>query len=111
MVAAAACAPHKRAERVLRHVSHVKLTLTSSRHQPRRPEHHHDPAIRACERLDKVGDVGTAHRGILGNVTAMPIVTWTVTIVPIRSLAMTVYQRIHVSRDVATARRAWFVAG
>jgi SSS family solute:Na+ symporter len=34
-----------------------------------------------------------------------------VTIVPIWFVAMTLYQRIHASRDVATARRAWFTAG
>ena len=34
-----------------------------------------------------------------------------VTIVPIWFVAMTLYQRIHASRDTATARRAWFVAG
>jgi len=47
----------------------------------------------------------------LGNVSALQFVTWMVTIVPIWFVAMTLYQRIHASRDVATARRAWFVAG
>jgi SSS family solute:Na+ symporter len=47
----------------------------------------------------------------LGNVSTMQIVTWMVTIVPIWFVAMTLYQRIHASRDVATARRAWFMAG
>ncbi len=47
----------------------------------------------------------------LGNVTGLQIVTWIVTIVPIWFVAMTLYQRIHASRDAATARRAWFVAG
>jgi SSS family solute:Na+ symporter len=47
----------------------------------------------------------------LGNVSAMQVATWMVTIVPIWFIAMTLYQRIHASRDVATARRAWFFAG
>ncbi|MGD8439026.1 MAG: sodium:solute symporter family protein [Holophagae bacterium] len=47
----------------------------------------------------------------LSNVTALQFVTWMVTIVPIWFVAMTLYQRIHASRDVATARRAWFFAG
>ena len=47
----------------------------------------------------------------LGNVTALQFMTWMVTIVPIWFVAMTLYQRIHASRDIATARRAWFMAG
>jgi SSS family solute:Na+ symporter len=47
----------------------------------------------------------------LGNITATQFLTWMVTIVPIWFVAMTLYQRIHASRDIATARRAWFVAG
>ncbi|MEE4272904.1 MAG: sodium:solute symporter family protein [Thermoanaerobaculales bacterium] len=47
----------------------------------------------------------------LTNVTGLQVATWMVTIVPIWFVAMTLYQRIHASRDVATARRAWFVAG
>jgi SSS family solute:Na+ symporter len=47
----------------------------------------------------------------LGNITATQFLTWMVTIVPIWFIAMTLYQRIHASRDAATARRAWFVAG
>jgi SSS family solute:Na+ symporter len=47
----------------------------------------------------------------LGNVTWLQFTTWMVTIVPIWFVAMTLYQRIHASRDVATARRAWFMAG
>jgi SSS family solute:Na+ symporter len=47
----------------------------------------------------------------LTNVTALEVATWMVTIVPIWFVAMTLYQRIHASRDVATARRAWFFAG
>ncbi len=47
----------------------------------------------------------------LTNVSALQFVTWMVTIVPIWFIAMTLFQRIHASRDVATARRAWFFAG
>jgi SSS family solute:Na+ symporter len=47
----------------------------------------------------------------LANVSAVQFLTWMVTIVPIWFVAMTLYQRIHASRDVATARRAWFTAG
>ncbi len=47
----------------------------------------------------------------LSNISALQVVTWMVTIVPIWFVAMTLYQRIHASKDVATARRAWFMAG
>jgi SSS family solute:Na+ symporter len=47
----------------------------------------------------------------LRNVSGVEFMTWMVTIVPIWFVAMTLYQRIHASRDVATARRAWFTAG
>ncbi len=47
----------------------------------------------------------------LTNVSALQFVTWMVTIVPIWFIAMTLFQRIHASRDVATAQRAWFFAG
>jgi SSS family solute:Na+ symporter len=47
----------------------------------------------------------------LGNISTTQFLTWMVTIVPIWFIAMTLYQRIHASRDAATARRAWFFAG
>ena len=47
----------------------------------------------------------------LDNVTTLQFATWMVTIVPIWFVAMTLYQRIHASRDVASAKRAWFFAG
>ena len=47
----------------------------------------------------------------LTNVSALQFVTWMVTIVPIWFIAMTLFQRIHASRDTATAQRAWFFAG
>jgi SSS family solute:Na+ symporter len=47
----------------------------------------------------------------LGNVSGLQIATWMVTIVPIWFVAMTLYQRMHASKDIATAKRAWFMAG
>ncbi len=47
----------------------------------------------------------------LTNVSGLQVATWMVTIVPIWFIAMTLYQRIHASRDVATAQRAWIFAG
>ncbi len=47
----------------------------------------------------------------LTNISLGQLGSWLVTIVPVWFVAMTVYQRIHASRDVATARRAWFFAG
>ena len=37
--------------------------------------------------------------------------TWMLTIVPIWFVGMTLYQRIYATRDVKTARRAWYFAG
>ena len=37
--------------------------------------------------------------------------TWMLTIVPIWFVGMTLYQRIYATRDVATAQRAWYLAG
>lgn len=39
------------------------------------------------------------------------LVNWAVTIVPIWFVAMTLYQRIYASRDVRSAKRAWYLAG
>ncbi len=36
---------------------------------------------------------------------------WALTIIPIWFIGMTLYQRIYASRDEATAKRAWFLAG
>jgi SSS family solute:Na+ symporter len=47
----------------------------------------------------------------LTNIGLGQFATWMVTIVPVWFVAMTVYQRIHATRDLATARRAWFFAG
>jgi SSS family solute:Na+ symporter len=45
------------------------------------------------------------------NVDAVTFLRWMVSIVPIWFVAMTVYQRIYATRDIKTARRAWFMAG
>jgi SSS family solute:Na+ symporter len=47
----------------------------------------------------------------LTNIGLGQFATWMVTIVPVWFVAMTVYQRIHATRDLPTARRAWFFAG
>jgi len=47
----------------------------------------------------------------LTNISALELVTWLITIVPIWFVGMTLYQRIYATRDVKTARRAWYVAG
>lgn len=45
------------------------------------------------------------------NLSPRLFLTWLVTIVPIWFVGTTLYQRIYASRDVATARRAWLLAG
>ncbi len=45
------------------------------------------------------------------NVTWQQIVNWTVTIVPIWFVGMTLYQRIFASKNAKQAKRAWFIAG
>jgi len=47
----------------------------------------------------------------LTNLNWQDLINWGVTIIPIWFVAMTLYQRIYASRDVKTARRAWFIAG
>jgi len=47
----------------------------------------------------------------LGNVSWTRLVNWSVTIIPIWYVGMTLYQRIYASRSEADAKRAWFVAG
>lgn len=47
----------------------------------------------------------------LTNVTAVQIINWFITIIPIWFIGMTLYQRIFSCRDEKTARRAWYVAG
>ncbi|MFT7603372.1 MAG: SSS family solute:Na+ symporter, partial [Saprospiraceae bacterium] len=47
----------------------------------------------------------------LGNVTAVTLVNWFATIVPIWFVGMTLYQRIYACKDEKTAKKAWYVAG
>jgi solute:Na+ symporter, SSS family len=44
-------------------------------------------------------------------VQASTVATWMLSIVPIWFIGMTLYQRIYASRDVKTAKRAWYFAG
>lgn len=47
----------------------------------------------------------------LTNVSLVQVINWAVTIIPIWLIGMTLYQRLFACRDVATARRAWYLAG
>jgi SSS family solute:Na+ symporter len=47
----------------------------------------------------------------LDQVSGVQLTNWMFTIVPIWFVGMTLYQRIYASRDVKSARRAWFIAG
>ncbi len=47
----------------------------------------------------------------LTNISWQDVVYWVVTIIPIWFVGMTLYQRIYASRDVKTAKKAWFIAG
>jgi solute:Na+ symporter, SSS family len=47
----------------------------------------------------------------LTNVSTVQLINWAVTIIPIWLIGMTLYQRLFACRDVATARRAWYIAG
>ncbi|MDF1564670.1 MAG: sodium:solute symporter family protein [Deltaproteobacteria bacterium] len=47
----------------------------------------------------------------LSNVDGQTLLVWAVTIIPIWFVGNTLYQRIYASRDVKTARRAFYLAG
>ncbi len=47
----------------------------------------------------------------LTNLTWQDLVNWGITIIPIWFVGMTLYQRIFASRDVKSAKKAWFIAG
>ncbi len=47
----------------------------------------------------------------LANVSWQQLLNWTVTIIPIWFVGMTLYQRIYASRDRRQAQRAWYIAG
>ncbi len=47
----------------------------------------------------------------LTNVSAVTLINWSFTIIPIWFIAMTLYQRVYASPDVKSAKRAFFIAG
>lgn len=47
----------------------------------------------------------------LRNINWQQIVNWSVTIIPIWFVGMTLYQRIFACKDVKTAKKAWYFAG
>lgn len=47
----------------------------------------------------------------LTNLQWSDAINWTITIIPIWFIGMTLYQRIYASRDEKQARKAWFIAG
>lgn len=47
----------------------------------------------------------------LTNISWQNIVYWSVTIIPIWFVGMTLYQRIYACRDEKTAKKAWYLAG
>lgn len=47
----------------------------------------------------------------LGNITWQHIVNWSVTIIPIWFVGMTLYQRIFACKNEKAAKRAWYIAG
>jgi len=47
----------------------------------------------------------------LTNVAPSQFLAWMFSIIPIWFVGMTLYQRIYATRDLKTARRAWYVAG
>jgi len=47
----------------------------------------------------------------ISNITWQQLVNWSVTIIPIWFVGMTLYQRIYASRDRKSAQKAWFLAG
>ncbi len=47
----------------------------------------------------------------LKNISWQQIINWSVTIIPIWFVGMTLYQRIFACKDVKTAKKAWYFAG
>lgn len=47
----------------------------------------------------------------LSNLRWQDLANWGITIIPIWFIGMTLYQRIFASRDVKSAKKAWFIAG
>ena len=68
-------------------------------------------AYRAVGGWDGMQEVVRPEMLDLTNVTWNRLVDWSVTIIPIWFVGMTLYQRIYACRDERTARRAWYFAG
>jgi len=47
----------------------------------------------------------------LQNISIAKIINWSITIIPIWFIGMTLYQRIYACKDEKTAKRAWYIAG
>lgn len=47
----------------------------------------------------------------LTNITWQQIVNWSITIIPIWFVGMTLYQRIYATRSTSDAKKAWYLAG
>ncbi|RSK39839.1 sodium:solute symporter family protein [Mangrovimonas spongiae] len=47
----------------------------------------------------------------LTNVSWIDILNWSITIIPIWFVGMTLYQRIYACKDEKTAKKAWYIAG
>jgi SSS family solute:Na+ symporter len=47
----------------------------------------------------------------LKNISAVQLINWSFTIIPIWFIGMTLYQRIYACRDEKTAKKAWYIAG
>ena len=47
----------------------------------------------------------------MNNISFVQFFNWFITIVPIWFVGMTLYQRIYASKDLKTAKKAWFLAG
>mgnify|MGYP006278602037 CR=1 FL=1 len=54
--------------------------------------------------------VSTGHLNLF-NLSWQTFLNWTVTIIPIWFVGMTLYQRIYATPDEKTAKRAWYIAG
>ncbi|MFT6881555.1 MAG: SSS family solute:Na+ symporter [Marinoscillum sp.] len=60
---------------------------------------------------DGIKSVVSADALSLTNVSAKQLINWSITIIPIWFVGMTLYQRIFASRGEKEAKKAWFIAG
>ena len=65
-------------------------------------------AVGGWEAISKVVDPSLLS---MTNLSWQKVVYWTVTIIPIWFVGMTLYQRIYACNDEKTAKRAWYLAG